>query len=113
MVDAVDCQKDRGELGTGDLAPEGLEDGPGDLGVAGAKLRKTGECGVGGERDGKSVFLRDEELGEDRVVGFGDLAEKGGGVDVLGELKGFGAGDWSVGGCGCGYFLGCEEMVLV
>lgn len=113
MVDAVDCQKDRGELGTSDLAPEGLEDGPGDLGVAGAELRKTGECGVGGERDGKSVFLRDEELGEDRVVGFGDLAEKGGGVDVLGELEGFGAGDWSVGGCGCGYFLGCEEMVLV
>jgi hypothetical protein len=40
-----------------DFGPEGLEDGPGDVGVSGAKLAEAGERDVVLEGDGEGVFL--------------------------------------------------------
>lgn len=48
------------------------------------------------------MCLFDDEFGEDLVVGFGDLAEEGGGVDVLRELDGGHAGEGRVGCYGRG-----------
>lgn len=78
-----------------------MEDGPCGFGVAGTELGEAGEGGVGGDGDGEGVGLFNDVFGEDVVVGFGDLAEEGGRVDVLGELEGGRAGEGGV-GCYCG-----------
>jgi hypothetical protein len=50
--------------------------------------------------------------GEEGVVRFADLGEEGGGVDVLRELEGGGAGEGGVGCYGCGELFGWREGLV-
>jgi len=106
VVEAVDGEEHGREARGRQLRPQGLEDGPGDFGVARTELGEAREGRVGGEGDGEGVLLGDGEFGQDGGVGLGDLAEEGRRVDVLGELEGGGAWDGGVGCDGGGEFLG-------
>jgi hypothetical protein len=65
-----------------------------------------GVGGVGGVGEGEGVCPLHGVGGEDRGVGFADLTEEGGGVDVLRELERGGAGEGGVGCYGGGEFFG-------
>lgn len=88
--------------GGGEFFPQGLEDGPCDVGVAGAELGEAEEREVGLEGDGEVVLGGEFEGREGGGVTFGDAVEEGGGVgflDVFGWVR---AVDGGVGGmCDC------------
>ena len=97
VAEAVEGEEDGRAVGRGDFFPESLEDGPGDFGVAGSELGEPGEGGVGLEGDREGVLVGELESGEETVVGFGDLAQPGCCIGVLGVECWCCARDWGVG----------------
>lgn len=59
IADIIQGHKNWGSAWSGDLGPEGLEDGPRDVVVAGAELAESGEGHFGRGWDGEVVGLGD------------------------------------------------------
>lgn len=102
VAEAVEGEEDGRAVGGCDFFPEGEEDGPGDFGVAGAEFGEPGKGDAGLKGDGEGVLVDELEGREEGVVGFGDLAEPGCCVCVLGVERWCCAWDWGVGRIGVG-----------
>ena len=78
------------------FGPEGLEDGPGDVGITGAEVGKAVEGDVGLEGNGEGVFVGDLQLREDGRVGSLNLGKEVGHVVPLDVLRWLGVGEGAV-----------------